>query len=188
VDEAAGVGGGEAATDLQVHGDDLAPAPRGGGLPGAQGLALDVLHGEVDLAVVLADLVDLDDVGVGQAGEGLGLAAAAGADVGVVAAGEDEFDCDLAVELLVVGGVDDAHAAGADAAEDGEAADAGRLGGGAEQAGLDVGAGELVDEGRRSCWFVGRHRAEDYCSGPRARGATAPGRVWRPTRCGGAGR
>jgi hypothetical protein len=35
----------------------------------------------------------------------------------------DELDRDLAVELLVVGGVDDAHAAGAERAQDGEAAD-----------------------------------------------------------------
>jgi hypothetical protein len=130
VDEAAGVRGGEAAADLQVHGDDLAPAAGRGGLPGAQGLALDVLHRQVDLAEVLADLVDLDDVGVRQAGERLGLAAGAGADVGVVAVGADELDSDLAVQLLVVRGVDDAHAAGADAAEHGEAADAGGLRGG----------------------------------------------------------
>jgi hypothetical protein len=108
----------------------------------------------------------VDDVGVGEAGEGLGLAAAAGAGVGVVAAGADELDGELAVERLVVGGVDDAHAAGADLSQHGEAADAGRLGGGAEEAGLQVGARELVGEARgggacaiaRGVGILGGHR------------------------------
>jgi hypothetical protein len=80
-------------------------------------------------------------------------------DVGVVAAGADELDRDLAVELLVVGGVDDAHAAGADAAEHREAADAGGLGRGDAEAGLDVGAGELVDQRWRGVVEVVGHGA-----------------------------
>jgi hypothetical protein len=57
----------------------------------------------------------LDDVGVREAGEGLGLAQEAGAAVGVVARSRvEQLDGDLAVELLVVGGVDDAHAAAAE--------------------------------------------------------------------------
>jgi hypothetical protein len=44
----------------------------------ADGAARDVLHDQVDDAVVLALVVDGDDVGVGEAGGGLGLAHEAG--------------------------------------------------------------------------------------------------------------
>ena len=43
-------------------------------LPGAQGGALDVLHGDVDAVVVKAGVVDADDVLVAEGGEGLGFA------------------------------------------------------------------------------------------------------------------
>ena len=39
-----------------------------------QRLAFDIFHGDEDLAFVLADLVDGDDVGMVQCGRGLGFA------------------------------------------------------------------------------------------------------------------
>ena len=118
VHEADGVGRREAAPGLHVDGEQLAPAARRRGLPGAQGRAGDELHGDEDLRAEGADVVDGDDVGVGEAGHRLGLAEEAGGAgaVGVLAAAQ-ELDGDLAVELGVVGGVDDAHTAGAEAAE-----------------------------------------------------------------------
>ncbi len=52
----------------------LRPALAG---PGQRGAA-DQLHGEVGAAVALADVVDLDDIGVVQPGHGLGFGAEAG--------------------------------------------------------------------------------------------------------------
>jgi hypothetical protein len=126
VDEAGLVGGGEAASGLQEHGDDLGPRPRLT-QPLAQGLAAHELHGEEDLVAGLADLVDVDDVRVREPGEGLGLAEEGGAGPGVAARVVHELDGDLAVELLVVGGEDHAHAAVAEQLEQGVAADPARL-------------------------------------------------------------
>jgi hypothetical protein len=146
VDQAGLVGGGEAGAGLPEDLEDLAP---GSGLslePCPEGQAVDELHGDVDLVVVGADLVDADDVGVGEAGHGLGLADQAGAGVLVGAVGVEQLDGDFALELLVVGGVDDPGAAAAELADDGEAADAGGLAGFAEQAGHDVLLDAVVGE------------------------------------------
>ena len=76
----------------------------GGELPvGAQDLgeraALHVLHGDEVGAVVLAPVVDADDVGVGEVGRRLGLAAEALDEVGVDGElGEQHLDRDLAIE------------------------------------------------------------------------------------------
>jgi hypothetical protein len=66
---------------------------------------VDELHRDEDLAAVLADLVDVDDVGVREAGERLGLAqgALAVAEL-VVGLAADELDRDAAIELLVEAG------------------------------------------------------------------------------------
>ena len=126
MDDADGVGGGEALAGGGEDLEDLAPGAALVGEPGAQGLAGDQLHGDEELVVDAADLVDLDDVGVGEAGEGLGLALEAGladAEAVVVDAGAQELEGDAAVELGVVGGVDDGHAAVAEGAGDDVAAD-----------------------------------------------------------------
>ncbi len=69
-------------------------------------------------ALVFADAVDLDDVGVVQAGDGLGLGLEAGQVVGAgVFARQDHLERDDAVEAALPGLVDDAHAAAADLAE-----------------------------------------------------------------------
>ena len=93
----------------RVEGKRLAGDPLG------QALAFDVFHGEVVLAVVLADVVDLRDVGVSQAGGGPGLDLKA-ADVlrrGQMR-GQDHLHGHDAVERLLPRLVDHAHAAAAD--------------------------------------------------------------------------
>jgi hypothetical protein len=129
VDEADGVGGGEAVAGLGEHAEDLGAGPRLLVEPAAQRDAGDELHRDVDLAVGGgADVVDADDVGVREAGEGLGLAQQAALALGVAGAVAQDLDRDLAIEGLVEGGVDDAHAAAAELAQDGVAADAGLFG------------------------------------------------------------
>jgi hypothetical protein len=124
MDQAGGVGGRDAAGDVGEHAQSFGPA-RGTILrPRAEGLAGDELHGDPDLLAVGADVVDGDDVGVRQLGQRLGLAQQAGPVSALTAAGrEDQLEGDLAVELGVVGGVDDAHGAGAEAVEEDVAAD-----------------------------------------------------------------
>jgi hypothetical protein len=70
VDEAGVVGGGQAGAGLAHDRHDLAPRPRLLLEPGAEGLAVDELHGEEHAVGVGADVVDGDDVGVRQAGRG----------------------------------------------------------------------------------------------------------------------
>ena len=85
-------------------------SPRGDGLLEVR--ALQQLHGHVDLAVLLAVVVDGDDVRVVQAGRGLGLALEALAQRVVGAElGGDRLDRHEAVQDRVVGLVDLAHRA-----------------------------------------------------------------------------
>jgi hypothetical protein len=74
VDEAGAVGGGEAATGLAVDGEDLAAASGGGGEPAVRVTPAMNSMAMKTLAVVGADVVDGDDVGVREAGERLRLA------------------------------------------------------------------------------------------------------------------
>jgi len=68
---------------------------------------------------VLADLVDLNDVGVLQAGDGLGLGAEAGqVRRAGMAARQDHLQRDDAIQLEVPRLVDDTHAALAELAQD----------------------------------------------------------------------
>ena len=85
--------------------------------------------------VVRADLVHGDDVGVRHPGHRLGLTQHAVAGLRVFAQGlaAQDLDGDLAIELVVVGGVDDAHAALTDDVEDLEAAELHRGGGAARE-------------------------------------------------------
>jgi hypothetical protein len=83
---------------------------------------------------VLADVVDGDDVGVGEVGGGLGLAAEAGyegAVAGVLFA--EDLDGDYATEDVVASLVDGGHTAATDGGDEGiaaieDAADAGPTG------------------------------------------------------------
>jgi hypothetical protein len=104
------------------------------------------------VAVVGADVVDGDDVGVREAGERLRLAEQSGVRAGAAAAAaEEHLEGDLAIELRVVGGVDDAHAALTERAEHDVAADLGgglvRAGGGPRRA--LVGGGDRLRDALR---------------------------------------
>jgi hypothetical protein len=74
VDEAGGVGGRDAAGGVEEDVEELGPAAGFGAGPRVEGLAGDELHGDPDAVAVGADVVDRHDVGVGEPGEGLGLA------------------------------------------------------------------------------------------------------------------
>ena len=79
------------------------------GEPRGQRLALEQLHRDEELAVRLADLVQLADVGVRHAGRRPRLAPEALSRLRIAAGPAHHLDGDLAVEALVGGGVDDAH-------------------------------------------------------------------------------
>jgi hypothetical protein len=114
VDEARVVGGGQAAAGLDEDRHDLLPGPLLLGEPRAQGLALHELHDDRDLVVERVCAVDVDDVGVRDARDGAGLAQDARPCARRGACDPDDLDRHLALEERVVGGVDHAHAAGAE--------------------------------------------------------------------------
>ncbi len=104
-----------------------------GGLAGGQRCAVQplrqaaagaVFQREEGQAVVFADLVDLDDVGMLQAGDRFGLGPEA---LQLLAArdgaAQDHLEGDQAFELGLLGLVDDAHAAAAQFADEGVARD-----------------------------------------------------------------
>ena len=111
---------------LQEHVEDLAPRPRPALEPRRQRVALDELHRDVDVAVVgRADVVDADDVGMESwAIAWASRAAASRASFAFDAeARAQELERDLAIELRIVGGEHDAHAAGAERRQHEVAAD-----------------------------------------------------------------
>ena len=78
-----------------------------------------VLHRDVVGLLVGAAVIDADDVGVLQAGRGLGLAPEALDEAGVGGeAAVQQLEGHLAPELLVLGQVDVGHAAAAQARDD----------------------------------------------------------------------
>jgi hypothetical protein len=96
VDHAGVVDRGEAAGGVEVGAEDV--SPRVFGLPGAQGGALDVLGGDEEGVLALADLVDAQDVGVVDAREQLALlqdaladSRGSGADLGNLSATVPKF-------------------------------------------------------------------------------------------------
>jgi hypothetical protein len=116
VNQPGGVGGGQRVGDL---GEQPAGLGRRQGSPladeGLEGRPGDVLHHQVGQAVGgIDDGVDGDDVVVAEAGGEPGLADQAGAGVGAVVLGPQHLDGDGALERLIDGAVDDAHAAAAD--------------------------------------------------------------------------
>ena len=115
VDEAVAVGGVERPADLRddVRGP-LGPQAPLGADERAQVGPVDVAHDDEQHAVVLARVVDGEDVGVLDRGGGLGLGDEAPAEVLVV--GEDRVDDlqrDRALQPELRRAVDDAHAAAA---------------------------------------------------------------------------
>ncbi len=121
------VRGGEPPRDLhrqvQGRGDVEAAALQAG----AQALAFDQLHRDVEVAFGLADLVDDGDVGVGDGGRPARLAKEALAGRGVAAGVRQQLERDSAAQRRVLGAVDDAHAPLADPSEDAEVRDGGRV-------------------------------------------------------------
>ena len=119
VDDALVVGGGQAAGDLAAVLGGLARGQRALEQAVAQGLALEQLGHQEGRALLAAEIVDRQDVGVREGGDGLGLALEPGQARGVVGqvAGQD-LDRHVALEVGVAGREDLAHAAGADAAGD----------------------------------------------------------------------
>ncbi len=107
-----------------------------------QGGPAQVLHGDVDAALVLPHLVDGRDVRVAHGGGGAGLAEEARALGGLPDRGQ-HLERDDTTQLLVVGGVDHAHPALAELRADAEVGDAVS---GAD--GLRVGRGEGLGAGR----------------------------------------
>ncbi len=135
VDDAAGVGSGEAVGGLGDDRQGLGWRERTAADPGAQALAAAEGHGDEHAAVLaLADVVDRADVGAVEGRGGPGFVDEALAGLGVVGElGREELEGHGAPELEVVGLVDDAHGAAADLSEDAVFA-AGDQGAGAEAA------------------------------------------------------
>ena len=113
------------ARPLQISIDQLDALPRVERRPApdqlGQRLARDVLHGDERLAVVLADVVDGDDVGVLQPRRQPRLALEALAHVGVVDA--QHLDRDEAIDRRIEGEEQRAHPALAEAFADAVAID-----------------------------------------------------------------
>src|SRR5258708_26892413 len=78
------VGGREAVGDLQGIFDGLARGERSGGQPRAERLAIEQLHDRVYGLALLPEVVDGEDVWMGERGYGLGLALEARAGVGIL--------------------------------------------------------------------------------------------------------
>lgn len=113
VDQADRVGGGQAPPRLHGHRPDRPPLVGAGGRPRVEGLALDVLHGDEQLAVELADLVHRDHRRVLELGQRLRLSLHAGlARLAEVRA--QQLQRHAAAQLVIVGDHDHAHAPRAD--------------------------------------------------------------------------
>ncbi len=114
----------EAAAGLDPR--DERGLPRAGLLAAqvAERPAVDELHRHEHAPLVLADLVDGDDVRVREPGHHLRLAHEAGPILGIEPPRRDELEGDAAVELRVVGRIDDAHPALAGLGEHREPPDA----------------------------------------------------------------
>jgi hypothetical protein len=120
VDQPGRVGRRDPAGDVgEQHAQELGPAARPLLAPTAERLAaVHELHGDPHLIAVRADVVDGDHVGVRELGQRLGLAQQPEAPMGSRRrSGSSKLERDLAVELRIVGGVHDAHAAGAEPVE-----------------------------------------------------------------------
>jgi len=81
--------------------------------------AIEQFHDKKWMAVVLVNFKNGADVGMVEGGSSLGfpLEAAAGRRMASII-GADEFDSDFAEELLILGNIDIAHAAGTEMAQD----------------------------------------------------------------------
>src|SRR5262249_54229213 len=108
-------GGGQPLAGLEEHAEQLVDGPALGPAPRGQGAGRTELHGQERPAVDLAGIVNGNDVAVSQMGEGPHLAEEAFARPGLGV--PQELDGDAAVEVRVVGAVDDARGAAAQVLE-----------------------------------------------------------------------
>ncbi|MCY1011609.1 hypothetical protein OV079_39810 [Nannocystis pusilla] len=114
----------EASPGPEHRAQHLLPRASLGAEPRPQRVAVDVLHGDVDPFVVLADLVHLHDVRMRQPRQRLRLADHAGPDLAIVEVPpRQDLDRHLSRQRGVVSGIDDPHAALAQLARYGEGAD-----------------------------------------------------------------
>ena len=112
--------------DLAAEAQDLLGRQGSAGQPRAQGLALDQLHGDVDVPVGFADLVDRADVRMIELRRQPRLAQQPRARRGIgERRGRQDLERDVAVEPRVTGPVHLAHATRTDKAYDLERTDAG---------------------------------------------------------------
>ena len=119
VDEAGVVDGLQPPRGLEEHPADLRRAPRSPVEPAPQRLPLDVLERQIDLVLPGPHVVHRQHVGMGHPGERLGLRDQPLAPpVGVIPRGTEELQRDPPVQGEIVGAVDDAHAAAAQAVQD----------------------------------------------------------------------
>ena len=119
VDDAAGVGGGEAAGDLDGMRQGFLERETSSGETRAEGRAFEELEDEVGAAVLPADVEDGEDVGVGESSGGPGLALEALQAIGICG---DIFGEDLerhrSAKLGVARAVDLAHPPGTEGRQD----------------------------------------------------------------------
>jgi hypothetical protein len=119
VDDAGLVDRGQPARELQAELEHPRPAHRG--LEVVQRLAGDQLVGQVGAAVDLADPVDMDDVGVLQAGQEPRLGVEGVARPAIERLAGDELERHRPVEEALVAEVDLPHAAASELPDDTEA-------------------------------------------------------------------
>jgi hypothetical protein len=118
VDQAGAMRRRQAAPGRRQHPDDRRRRPRRRRQPRPERAAVDQRHRDRELAVVLLDVVDRDDVGVAQLGQGPGLAHQARALASADPIGPHQLERDLALELPVDGAVNHRHAAAAELAQE----------------------------------------------------------------------
>ena len=105
--------------DLRADLDRLAHRDRAAVEPLAQGLAFQQLHDEVGGAVLRADVVDGDDVGMIESGDGARFLLEAAQAVAVGGDGLwQDLDGDLAIEPGVASAINFAHSTVADGSDD----------------------------------------------------------------------
>ena len=119
MDDALRVRGGQALRHLHAQVDGLAPGEGAALHPLAQRLALQQLHDRVGQPLVVPEVVDGDDVRVGERRQRACLALEAGEGALVLGqARRQHLDRDLAMEARVAGAVHLAHAARAQRSDD----------------------------------------------------------------------
>ena len=118
MDDAFRVRGSQAVRDLDGGPQQRLDRQRPGRQEVAQRAPFDQLHREVRDAVRLADIVDGDDVGVGQSGGGARFLLEAAARFGVDEVGGQDLERHVAAQPRVARAVHLAHAADADRIDD----------------------------------------------------------------------